>query len=1195
MYELKTFFLVGRDLEEKISEPCSESSKILSNNSEKNISQYSTERLSLMKILVSHLKQVTLESSPNLKNLSSPPETEIIFEKICNRNVSLPQKKILRSQHQQQEQPSGEKLYSTSKPTVICIEEMSNPKRFNFRSIISNSQQQQSNLKKISSEGAGKVKDIEVKESQQQSQKTHLEESVAMLISEVSLNNTIFYQKAPTSEQKISPPDQQQQSNSEILSSELIPGNIIEKICDTSLQPQKLKENLKKSTLTRLPNNTEFEKLYDEKVSASLLKTPQPEFEQSTSDILSLISIPESIIIEKINETSLQLKENFKKPTTLLTTTNDIEFEKLYNEKAFTSDKIPQPELQQQPIPDILCSISIPNSVTIEKVYDTPLQSQKLKENLQESTSVTASNNFELGEVYDRKLSSSEKKISQSELQQQQLDMEISSLTSILEGHIGKQMNDKPLQQQQEKEQSTSVTTNSIEFEEIHGGKATTSQQKIPQLQLQRQQPQNAEISSTISTQDFTFKNLHDNLLQPRQQQEKENLKDLTSITIPDNIEMREMFDGQETISQQIILQPEQQKQPSTETSSSVSIQESFTRKQNSDILLQSKASSSLGSESESDMRLKMRKNLGELFTSRLSLSNDCNLSRQEIMELSVQIELEIYKFFKDTSFEYKEKYLNFMINIEDTKNFFLNHRVDNRSMPLSNLLKFHPNEVTNQELNDNYEKKSDTQLKRNVTDMITTPKSNVITSQIIENDEGIYCVDSTVMLDYRNNYTEVSEITKKLIDDENEKKSEKHAHINTSYDNINRENFLEFSEATNNFMIRSYFDTFNNRSNPTVISKTSDKNEENLKVVNNVDASEISNKIWRGFIDKNNTGKFLVTAEDITGSGKDIHRHFPNTLKFIGTLKPDLLWAYIREVKISNKEIFIVKLLPYDGEEREPFISLFNYLNYRKCLGVLNTNFSLNIKDFYIVPFSKNSKLPGIRLSPKKFDFEKDPLLFIGVIIAYSSRKRTIEEPLLTSPVKITRSVSYFTSQYSQPNSIFFDMSNHACKQNLSVPKKECELTSKPFQGILEFPSTSFKMQVDDDELSSPVELINDIKTGSILKIKDNDTSEAIYNEDDDVQFIEEIIILRNDDEQNVSQFFENKNSIELQKIKEKNPQLEHTFKNAAISSSVRCLLFIKQYLIYYYYMPGSSIQNLHYPYYLLCYNLKFKINKTN
>ncbi|XP_070516432.1 death-inducer obliterator 1 isoform X2 [Cardiocondyla obscurior] len=148
-------------------------------------------------------------------------------------------------------------------------------------------------------------------------------------------------------------------------------------------------------------------------------------------------------------------------------------------------------------------------------------------------------------------------------------------------------------------------------------------------------------------------------------------------------------------------------------------------------------------------IRVNIRKTLTELLSTRIKATEDLKLTDDEISDLAFNIELEMYKYFKDTGSKYKAKYRSLVFNIKDTKNLTLFRKIADYSLTPDAVVRLSPDEMASQELAEWREKETKHQLemiKKNELDLMAQAKSIVVKThkgeQIIENDGGIDHVD---------------------------------------------------------------------------------------------------------------------------------------------------------------------------------------------------------------------------------------------------------------------------------------------------------------------------------------------------------------------------------------------------------------------------------------------------------------------
>ena len=161
---------------------------------------------------------------------------------------------------------------------------------------------------------------------------------------------------------------------------------------------------------------------------------------------------------------------------------------------------------------------------------------------------------------------------------------------------------------------------------------------------------------------------------------------------------------------------------------------------------------------------------------------------------------------------------------------------------------------------------------------------------------------------------------------------------------------------------------------------------------------------VWQGCIYMADVARFFVTAQNVSGSFKELMSGLPNTFDVIGRVKPDAVWEYIDKMKKkSMNEILIIRLTAINDEEKIPYITLYSYLNSRDRLGVLGLGLgaiSPQIKDFYIMPFPSNRVLPSVLLPLDGPGIEENRQhMLLGIIVVHSHERR-MSIPASLTPV---------------------------------------------------------------------------------------------------------------------------------------------------------------------------------------------------
>ncbi|XP_043471385.1 uncharacterized protein LOC122504370 isoform X2 [Leptopilina heterotoma] len=149
-------------------------------------------------------------------------------------------------------------------------------------------------------------------------------------------------------------------------------------------------------------------------------------------------------------------------------------------------------------------------------------------------------------------------------------------------------------------------------------------------------------------------------------------------------------------------------------------------------------------------IRVNVRKTMTDALIARVKATDDLKLTQEEIKDLALNIELELYKHFKDTGTKYKAKYRSLIFNIKDPKNLTLFRKIADRSLTPDAVVRLSPEEMASQELAEWREKETKHQLdmiKKNELDLLAQAKSIVVKTHkgelVIENDRVSDPVDS--------------------------------------------------------------------------------------------------------------------------------------------------------------------------------------------------------------------------------------------------------------------------------------------------------------------------------------------------------------------------------------------------------------------------------------------------------------------
>ncbi|KAI4464945.1 transcription factor s-ii zinc finger domain-containing protein [Holotrichia oblita] len=99
------------------------------------------------------------------------------------------------------------------------------------------------------------------------------------------------------------------------------------------------------------------------------------------------------------------------------------------------------------------------------------------------------------------------------------------------------------------------------------------------------------------------------------------------------------------------------------------------------------------------NIRENVRKTLMEQLTNRIKLVDDLKLTEEEISNISMEIENQLFKCFGDTGQKYRNKYRSLIFNIKDIKNQTLWKRICEKSINPYQLVRLSPDDLASQEL----------------------------------------------------------------------------------------------------------------------------------------------------------------------------------------------------------------------------------------------------------------------------------------------------------------------------------------------------------------------------------------------------------------------------------------------------------------------------------------------------------------
>ncbi|XP_050096241.1 uncharacterized protein LOC126578077 isoform X2 [Anopheles aquasalis] len=165
----------------------------------------------------------------------------------------------------------------------------------------------------------------------------------------------------------------------------------------------------------------------------------------------------------------------------------------------------------------------------------------------------------------------------------------------------------------------------------------------------------------------------------------------------------------------------------------------------------------------------------------------------------------------------------------------------------------------------------------------------------------------------------------------------------------------------------------------------------------------EAERTYWTGSVHMVDVASVVMSIRAVSGDIQDVAKDFSADLDICGTIKPELVWDYIAQIrKSTNKEICLVR---FHSRETSAYYTLYNHLFTRKRYSVVKAP-SAAIKDFYIFPLPAEQMVPMI-LKPLGgvgiIEGDQKPNLLLGVLVKIKGKRPAIP-PVSASQVKVAR-----------------------------------------------------------------------------------------------------------------------------------------------------------------------------------------------
>ncbi|XP_062543466.1 mucin-4 isoform X2 [Armigeres subalbatus] len=203
----------------------------------------------------------------------------------------------------------------------------------------------------------------------------------------------------------------------------------------------------------------------------------------------------------------------------------------------------------------------------------------------------------------------------------------------------------------------------------------------------------------------------------------------------------------------------------------------------------------------------------------------------------------------------------------------------------------------------------------------------------------------------------------------------------------------------------------------------------------------------WTGNVHMIDVASVQMSIRSVSGDIEDISKEFPEDLEICGTIKPELVWNYIGQIKRqNNKEICLVR---FHSNESAAYYELYTRLFKRERCGVLKS-LTPAIKDFYICPLPSEKMIPMI-LKPLRgvgiIEGDKKPDLLLGIIVKIKATSST--STVTQAPRRQTKATASSSSTAVSPSfALMQQVITKYATVNKKVLKPESETVSSSPSG---------------------------------------------------------------------------------------------------------------------------------------------------
>nr|XP_033791241.1 PHD finger protein 3 isoform X2 [Geotrypetes seraphini] len=394
-------------------------------------------------------------------------------------------------------------------------------------------------------------------------------------------------------------------------------------------------------------------------------------------------------------------------------------------------------------------------------------------------------------------------------------------------------------------------------------------------------------------------------------------------------------------------------------------------------------------------IRQSVRQSLKEILLKRLSASAS-KIPEERATKVAAKIERELFSFYRDTDFKYKNKYRSLMFNLKDPKNNVLYKRVMKGEITPDHLIRMSPEELASRELAAWRQREN-----RHTIEMIEKEQREVERRPItkithkgeieIESETTVKEPEVMVVEDPSNKPVEKMEEIHKDKDVHNESTTDTTTqHKNHLFDlnckictgrmappvddlspkKVKVASAVAWKQSDNE--VENLADALSSTSNMLTLDLVEDEKPESPKAAftfvrsettaNDEDESTFLTRlsyIWKGFINMPSVAKFVIKAYPVSGSLEYLTEDLPDSIQVGGRISPQTVWDYVEKLKASGtKETCVIRFTPVTEEDQISYTLLYAYFSSRKRYGVVANNMR-QVKDMYLIPLGASEKVP--------------------------------------------------------------------------------------------------------------------------------------------------------------------------------------------------------------------------------------------